>query len=423
MPSPYRRSCRDCVKAKRRCDLNFPCYRCRVRSLQCTYESPLNTRPIAVPDVADDEDSTSTVSPPSVSWTNAAEMPDVNPAVGPLDVYNNAPVGLTLTGSTLPFFPDYDLDWPDIMENIDRFAAPDQVGVDNSVPSRSVLAGEIYQERIISAVKQFKSWPGMYASRGHIPFIHARLYKNHLPLAMQEALGMCSLYTQRNSHNEHLVNRCISQAARRLITEHCESDNMSPIEQLASAQALCLYQIIQLFDGDIALRSQAEVAGPVLDRWLRKLKCHAKPVSDALTNLIHTAHAHDAWQTWVFDECVRRTLIVGFSIEGLYSFLKNGWDASHHDFAELGFYAQRALWTAPSEYFWLAALTDHLLLPVWFRTWESDIAQAQPADMEELGVIMMGFIKGMDYCRHWLGKEELHKFGLTLHELGSPPNN
>jgi hypothetical protein len=198
---------------------------------------------------------------------------------------------------------------------------------------------------------------------------------------------------------------------------------MSLIEQLASAQVLCLYQIIQLFDGDIALRSQAEVAGPVLDRWLRKLKFHAKPVSDALRNSIHTAPAHDAWQTWVFDECVRRTLIVGFSIEGLYSFLKNGWDASHHDFAELGFYAQRALWTAPSEYFWLAALNDHLLLPVWFRTWESDIAQAQPADMEELGVIMMGFIKGMDYCRHWLGKEALHKFGLTLHELGSPPDN
>jgi hypothetical protein len=194
---------------------------------------------------------------------------------------------------------------------------------------------------------------------------------------------------------------------------------MSLTEQLASVQALCLYQIVQLFDGDIALRSQAEAAGPVLDRWLRRLKCHAKPVSDALRNAIHTESAHDAWWAWVFDECVRRTLIVGFSIEGLYSFLKNGWDASHHDFAELGFYAQRALWTAPSEYFWLAALQEHLLLPVWFRTWESDTAQAQPSDMEELGMIMMGFIKGVDYCRHWLGKEALHEFGLTLRELGS----
>lgn len=361
----------------------------------------------------------STVSPRSVARINAAEMPDVNTAVGPLDVYNNAPAGQTLTGSAFPCFPDYDLDWQDIMKNIDSFAVPDQVGVDNTAPTRSVLAGEIYQERIISAVKQFKTWPGMLASHGHIPFIHARLYTHHLPSVMQEALGVCSLYSQRNSQNEHLVNRCISQAARRLITEHCESDNMSPTDQIASVQALCLYQIVQLFDGDIALRSQAEAAGPVLDRWLRQLKCHAKPVSDTLRNSTHTESGHDAWRAWVFDECVRRTLIVGFSIEGLYSFLKNGWDASHHDFAELGFYAQRALWTAPSEYFWLAALQDHLVLPVWFRTWESDIAQAQPGDMEELGMIMMGFIKGVDYCRHWLGKDALHKFGLTLHELGS----
>lgn len=418
MPSPYRRSCRDCAKAKRRCDLNSPCYRCRVRSLQCTYENPRSTRPVAVAEVADGEDPTSTVSPRSVTRVNAAEMPGVNMAFGPLE-YNNATAGLTLTGSALPFFPDYDLDWPDIMENIDHFAVPDQVGADNTAPTRSVLAGEIYQERIILAVKQFKSWPGMYANRGHIPFIHARLYTHHLPSVVQEALGMCSLYTLRNSHNEHLVNRCISQAARRLIKEHCESDNMSVTEQLASVQALCLYQIVQLFDGDIALRSQAEAAGPVLDRWLRRLKCHAKPVNDALRNATHLESAHEAWWAWVFDECVRRTLIVGFSIEGLYSFLKNGWDASHHDFAELGFYAQRALWTAPSEYFWLAALQDHLLLPVWFRTWESDTAQAQPSDMEELGMIMMGFIKGADYCRHWLGKEALHEFGLALRDLGS----
>ncbi|KAJ5160879.1 uncharacterized protein N7482_007883 [Penicillium canariense] len=352
---------------------------------------------------------------------NAAEMPEVNMAVGPLDLYNNATAGLTLTGSEIPFFPSYDLDWPDIMENIDSFAVPDQVGADNTAPTRSVLAGEIYQERIISAVKQFKSWPGMYANRGHIPFIHARLYTDHLPSVMQEALGICSLNAQRNSHNEHLVNRCISQAARRLLKKHCELDDMSITEQLASVQALCLYQIVQLFDGDIALRSQAEAAGPFLDRWLRQLKCYAKPVSDALRNATPVGSAHDAWRAWVFDECVRRTLIVGFSIEGLYSFLKNGWDASHHDFAELGFYAQRALWTAPSEYFWLAALQDHLLLPVWFRTWEADTAQAQPSDMEELGMIMMGFIKGVDYCRHWAGKEALDQFGLALPELGSYP--
>ncbi|KAJ5917672.1 hypothetical protein N7466_011226 [Penicillium verhagenii] len=421
MPSPYRRSCRDCVKAKRRCDLNSPCYRCRVRSLPCTYEKPPHKRPIAVAEITDGEHLMTPVSPQSVTTrsANATEIPDANTAIGPLDVYDNAPAGQALTGSAFPPFPDFDLDWQDIMKDIDSYAVPDQVGMDNTAPTRSVLVGEIYQERIISAVNQFKSWPSMFAMRGHTPFIHARLYTHQLPLVMQEALGVCSLYTHKNSQNEHLVNRCISEAARRLIREYSETGNMSPTEQLASVQALCIYQIVQLFDGDIALRSQAEEAGPILDRWLRQLKCQANPVSDSLKHATNTGSAHDAWRAWVSDECIRRTLIVGFSIEGLYSFLKHGWDASHHDFVDLCFYAQRALWTAPSEYFWLAALQDHLLLPVWFRTWEHDIDQAQPGDMEELGMIMMGFIKGIDYCRHWLGKDALQKFGLALNELGS----
>src|SRR4051812_16957221 len=115
MPSPYRRSCRDCAKAKRRCDLNSPCYRCRVRSLQCTYEKDTRSaRNVALAEVAGVEDSASTVSPQNETIINAAQMSDVNMVAGPLDAYNNnVTADLTMTGSALPSFPDYDLDWPD----------------------------------------------------------------------------------------------------------------------------------------------------------------------------------------------------------------------------------------------------------------------------------------------------------------------
>ncbi|GIJ91892.1 hypothetical protein Asppvi_010867 [Aspergillus pseudoviridinutans] len=306
--------------------------------------------------------------------------------------------------SALPSFPDYDLDWSDVMANIDSFAVPDQIGADNTAPTRSVLAGQIYQERIIYAVKTLKSWPGLYAERGHIPFIHAHLYAQCLP---------------SNDRNGRLVARCVSQAARRLVNEHHKLDTLSPIEQLASVQVLCLYQIIQLFDGDVSLRSEAEAARPLLDQWIRQLKHRAKPVDSALKDVVSATSTHDPWWGWVFDECVRRTLIVGFTIEGLYSFLKDGWDASHHDFTDLSFYAQRALWDAPSGYFWRTALRDRLLLPVRFPSWDADTTNAQPTDLEELGMIMLVFIKGLDYCREWAGKEALGRFGLLLPDLGS----
>jgi hypothetical protein len=45
----------------------------------------------------------------------------------------------------------------------------------------------------------------------------------------------------------------------------------TPIEKLARTQALFLYQIIRLFDGDVALRSQAEKDMPLFMTWLDEL--------------------------------------------------------------------------------------------------------------------------------------------------------
>jgi hypothetical protein len=44
-----------------------------------------------------------------------------------------------------------------------------------------------------------------------------------------------------------------------------------PRDKLARAQALLLYQIICLFDGDLSLRSQAEKDMPLLSNWIDDL--------------------------------------------------------------------------------------------------------------------------------------------------------
>ena len=45
----------------------------------------------------------------------------------------------------------------------------------------------------------------------------------------------------------------------------------TPQEKLARAQALFLYQIIGLFDGDVTLRSNADRNMPLLQDWLDEL--------------------------------------------------------------------------------------------------------------------------------------------------------
>lgn len=46
---------------------------------------------------------------------------------------------------------------------------------------------------------------------------------------------------------------------------------------------------------------------------------------------------------------------LSYTVQGVYSFLKNGWQGEYREFRKLSFYAQKALWIAPCEYYWQLA--------------------------------------------------------------------
>jgi hypothetical protein len=121
----------------------------------------------------------------------------------------------------------------------------------------------------------------------------------------------------------------------------------------------------------------------------------------------------DSWKSWLVAESLRRTVIMGYTLQGFYCFLKNGWDDSHHEFNELSFYAQRALWTAASESQWQSALEKRPALLIRFKQWNEDISSATPADIDDLGMVMMALIKGVDYCSRWAGDDFVEDFGVV----------
>lgn len=222
---------------------------------------------------------------------------------------------------TLPPFPDYNLDWQDVMENIQDFSVPDQIR-DHDSPRKSVLAGEICQDRVIYAVKWLKSLPRRFVVEGQIPFIHKSLYGLHPPHAIQDILGACALYIQKNEANEGLVYRNLTQQADRLVENYA---NSSALEQLAAVQSLALLQIIRFFDGDIRQRADAERTESLFLQWIHQLQ-HRLKESDGMSQI------DDSWQSWLLSESLRRTIIMGYTLQGFYCFLKNGWDDSHHEF-------------------------------------------------------------------------------------------
>ncbi|KAH8698787.1 hypothetical protein BGW36DRAFT_376733 [Talaromyces proteolyticus] len=409
MPAPYRKACVHCVKSKRRCDQATPCYRCKVRSLECHYQNaPLSSQSKQRTDLMSEDlqgytPVTVDVNELFADSSNLDQMMnDVNTSL------DNPQVELSL-----PPFPDPDLDWSDVMGHLESFSVPDHITINDS-PTRSVLAGEIYQERIVFSIKRMKSYPGLFVRQCQTPFINKRLYTENLPDAIQDVLGICSLYNQKNESNQNLIFRTISYKVKNLIDNYTPV-GMSAIQHLASIQALILYQIIRLFDGDIRQRADAERDDLTLRDWTKQLKHRTQRIDTVSRYIVSSTVAVtvDSWETWIFAESLRRTVICSYALQGLYCFLKNGWDDSHHEFQDLSFYAQKALWEAPSMYYWKSALEEKSPLPVHFCNWDSDITDAKPSDIEDLGMMMMVLMKGVDHCSEWAGSQNLEKFGLA----------
>lgn len=104
--------------------------------------------------------------------------------------------------------------------------------------------------------------------------------------------------------------------------------NITGHEKLARAQALFLIQTVRCFDGDIALRAQAERDMGVLEKWLKDL--------EGLRDNFDEVHLLDdgalrgrpprSWEVWIFNECVRRTVLMGYVFTSMYQMLKSAGD-------------------------------------------------------------------------------------------------
>ena len=403
MAPPRRKSCLNCVKGKRRCDAAVPqCQRCASKGLACDYLGASQLAPVSGP--------MSQLSPGS------GDLHSISPEFlidDNLETSNemdfNSGTGL------LPFIEEQGLDWSELqhMDDMEGYvnAMPGAIASDDD----HVITGAIYHSRVAFVSQQFKTYPGMFYGRGQNPFIHRHMYDGYTPSAIYDALSSCALYCGKNKDNESLVFGDISRKVRQLKDE-MQRPFLSPLEHLASVQALLLYQIIRLLDGDVRQRADAESDEAVLISWNEQLQGRIQPpsLSSELESLsdLQGAMTISSWQDWILSESVRRTVLTCYLLQGAYSFLKFGYDKVSGKVDKLSFTAQSALWNAPSEYHWREALKSANPLEVTLGQWDDVMDSAQPTDFEELGVMILAAYKGMDITSERLGKEHLPRYGL-----------
>jgi len=425
MPYPKRVSCANCVKAKRRCNLGQPrCHRCTEKDIPCVYEvDPTANVQVITSSAARSAEKEPTVETSSSLWPSATTLQGFTAA-------SNGDSAFAMDLTPISNF-DTSIDWfgnimtspsLDVDEFVDCSSLAKQIEEDTTV-----MTGEIYMPRVHYVVSRIKTWTAMFTQRSTTPFIHRSLFSGVEGSADMtlDALSACALYAAKNKENSRAVFEYVRRKARRLTTERGERKWKEPGELLASLQSLLLYQIIRLFDGDIRLRAEAEIDATVQVRWTVELLKYFRPLKslDMATDQLMPYGGElgltetPNWRNWVFDESVRRTILTSYMIQGVYSFLKDGWDPVCGKVEKLSLTAQKELWDAPSEFHWDGVWTKKPSYEIRISQWENDAADITVDDVDELGLIMKATLKDLDLTAQWVGKENLVRYCLDWESM------
>lgn len=230
---------------------------------------------------------------------------------------------------------------------------------------------------ITQSLRSTKSFPQMFVRSRRTPFIHQRLYDSYLPNAIQDAFAVSTAYCTKTAETEDMTLRVLEAKTASLVEQVYETTSLK--ELLASVQALMLFHIIQLFDGDIRQRSIAERNLDTLRAWTTRLQVQAEDLGHATS-----------WQEWIFAESIRRTVIFSVLIDSLYSSLKLGYCTHAKLLSMLPFTSGSRLWNHTTSVAWSAESSqgsDVVLYGDFSMAWENGRVMGELDDFQKLLLI------------------------------------
>lgn len=308
------------------------------------------------------------------------------------------------------------------------------------LPMTMYDATDSFKSRASYTISRMQRWPTMFAQRSITPFIHSSSLSGYgrengadedgSPKSsndvMLDALSACGLYHSITEENRGAVLEHIRRKSRLLIEAREPINERVPEQILSALQALLLYQIIRLFDGDVRSRSEAEADEAVTTRWTTELLRFLKPLGSDDTSPEGLSNVQDEpeligagnWQTWVFEESVRRTMIVSIMIRLVYLCVKDRIVTQCIPEAHLvSFTGRRALWEAPSEFHWRSICAEGISYAANPSQWEFLTATMDVREVDELVVLLLAIVHGLDHVANWLGKENLPTYGLDANSI------
>ncbi|KAK1150261.1 hypothetical protein N8T08_000163 [Aspergillus melleus] len=248
-----------------------------------------------------------------------------------------------------------------------------------------------------------KSAPRMMVLENQTPWCHPQLYKDGMPRAMQDAFACCAMYMARNDVNAPVILASFKTRIQDLLSS---SPPTTPLEALAHTQALLLYQIMRLFDGDIQARASAEPLISTLESSALSLLQYIHfpdPLQPEVTFPGSIEPVMDFWASWVFQESARRTVLVTFYFAQIHRLLHD--DPNMQCDGRLGlvhsWYFSAELWHAQSAFDFAVAWTEKEHFVVYSANFSDVLQRARPTDVDLFGRMLLSAVLGIDEIRAW----------------------
>ncbi|KAJ6049878.1 hypothetical protein N7444_006594, partial [Penicillium canescens] len=392
-PPPRRKSCEACKTAKRRCDLAFPaCSRCMQRNIQCMYPGRV---PLAYSEIIDNTPLMDTYGILDGTMTPYPSDADL---MAVINVGSLQPVVVHSPFRYITILP------PD--QRVDLFEnSPPLHGFELASPRTNPpkpLSG-IFANRIQFAVDVLKDIPKMMVTETQTPWCHRQLYKSNMPKEMQDVFTCCSLYMTKNEINAPVLMSIFDSRINNLLSS---PPPITPLELLARVHALILYLIMRLFDGTTRSQPSSQCLFDVLETSVESLlSCiHLPHPSEPLELLPITMDpVMNFWDSWVFQESARRTVMMVFYFVSIHNFMQ-GRPAPVCDGKlglELAWYQSAHLWNAQSAFDFAVAWTENQHFIVYNADFSDLLQDAKPDDVDLFGRMLLVTKLGIDETKAW----------------------
>ncbi|TPX08403.1 uncharacterized protein E0L32_010133 [Thyridium curvatum] len=435
MSAPRQKNCSSCVRAKRRCDRRTPvCSRCVEKKLPCNYAKG---KTVLRYGQRQNLDLSNRASMLPFRGLIAPGLTDVDYfGIGPMEVQSrNDELTETRQGS-LVLEDGVDSDIPidpllDIMDNaeianLQQWLVPVESGPltqtsDSSVEEELMSAyqkmsgichhvepWDLYDTKspLYYVINRVKGFTADIATRSAAPFLHRRLYRGHTPQCIFSCFTTASLYANQTTETKPMVMRALQQAVQELLDAETGRAAAKLVEKLARAQALFLYQVIRLFDGDILLRSQAENDLPLLQAWLEDLLKIRENIGSLaeLENEGAQIQVPVEWEHWIFAESLRRTIVMAYAVVKVYELMKHSDDAK-----DPGIWGRAQCWTL-SRHLWEADST-YEFQRMWREkppfiinnfSFDEFLKHGRGEDVDEFAEILLSVYLGVDETKEFI---------------------